>query len=116
MTMNIAHTWAALALSLGLTSAVAAPSVPTSSASPGMADPAASSVADDPRMAGFKGKIAQRYEDSREDWPQRPKAPAGAPNILLILLDDVGYAQIGSFGGLIKTSNIDALAADGLRY
>lgn len=36
-------------------------------------------AADDPRMAGFKGKIAKKYEDSKEDWPTRPKAPAGAP-------------------------------------
>lgn len=77
---------------------------------------AATAASEDPRMAGFKGKIAKRYEDSKEDWPQRPKAPAGAPNVLLILLDDVGFGQIGSFGGIVQTPNIDALAADGLRY
>jgi arylsulfatase len=71
---------------------------------------------DDPRMAGFKGKIAKKYADSVEDWPQRAKAPAGAPNVLLILLDDVGFGQIGSFGGIIQTPNMDKLAADGLRY
>ena len=75
-----------------------------------------SSASDDPRMAGFKGKIAKKFEDSMEDWPQRAKAPAGAPNILVILLDDCGFGQIGSFGGLIQTPNIDKLASDGLRY
>ncbi len=70
----------------------------------------------DPRMAGFKGKIAKKYEDSKEDWPQRPKAPQGAPNVLIILLDDVGFGQLGSFGGLSQTPNIDKLANDGLRY
>lgn len=73
-------------------------------------------ASDDPRMAGFKGKIARKYEDSVEDWPERPKAPAGAPNILVILLDDVGFGQIGAYGGLISTPNIDRLAAGGLTY
>ena len=69
---------------------------------------------DDPRMAGFRGKIAQKYQDSKEDWPQRPQAPADAPSILVILLDDTGYGQLGAYGGLIKTPNIDRLAAGGL--
>ena len=71
---------------------------------------------DDPRMAGFRGKIAQKYQDSKEDWPQRPQAPADAPSILVILLDDTGYGQLGVYGGLIKTPNIDRLAAGGLTY
>ena len=71
---------------------------------------------DDPRMAGFKGKIAKKYEDSKEDWPTRPKAPAGAPNVLIILLDDVGFGQFGANGGIIETPNIDKLAANGLTY
>ncbi len=74
------------------------------------------SSSDDPRMAGFKGKIAKKYEDSQEDWPKRAQAPAGAPNILVILLDDVGFGQLGCYGGLSKTPNIDQLAADGLTY
>ena len=72
--------------------------------------------AEDPRMAGFKGKVAKKYEDSKEDWPKRPKAPAGAPNVLVILLDDVGYGQLGAYGGLSATPNIDKLAANGLTY
>jgi arylsulfatase len=65
----------------------------------------------------FKGKISERYEDSVEWWPQTvPPAPKGAPNILIVLLDDVGFAQIGSFGGLSATPNIDKLAAGGLRF
>ena len=71
---------------------------------------------DDPRMAGFRGKIAQKYQDSKEDWPQRPQAPADAPSILVILLDDTGYGQLGAYGGLIKTPNLDRLAAGGLTY
>lgn len=73
-------------------------------------------AADDPRMAGFKGKIDKTYENSKEDWPVRPKAPAGAPNVLVILLDDVGFAHFGAYGGLTPTPNIDKLAASGLTY
>lgn len=65
----------------------------------------------------FKGKISERYEDSVEWWPQTvPSSPKNAPNIVIILLDDVGFAQVGSFGGLINTPNIDKLADGGLRY
>ena len=64
----------------------------------------------------FKGKIARRYEDSQEWWPEPVTPPAGAPNVIIFLLDDVGFAQIGCFGGLIETPNIDRLAANGLRY
>jgi arylsulfatase len=64
----------------------------------------------------FKGKIAKKYEDSEEWWPEDPRPPEGAPNVIVFLLDDTGFAQIGSFGGLIETPNIDRLAAGGLRY
>jgi len=64
----------------------------------------------------FKGKIAKSYEQSQEWWPSTSKPPAGTANVLLILLDDVGYAHVGSYGGLIATPNLDKLAAGGLRY
>ncbi|MCP4260098.1 MAG: sulfatase-like hydrolase/transferase [Planctomycetes bacterium] len=64
----------------------------------------------------FKGKIAKRYEDSKEWWPEPVTPPKGAPNVIIFLLDDVGFAQIGCFGGLINTPNIDRLAKNGLRY
>ena len=48
------------------------------------------------------------------DPPKRP--PQGAPNIVLIVLDDTGFAQLGCFGSDIETQNIDRLAAGGLRY
>jgi arylsulfatase len=44
------------------------------------------------------------------------KVPDGAPNILLVVLDDVGFGQLGSYGGLIEIPNIDKLATGGLRY
>jgi len=43
-------------------------------------------------------------------------APASTPNILVIMADDMGYTDIGSFGGEIETPNIDALAAEGMRF
>ena len=64
----------------------------------------------------FKGKIAKSYADSVEWWPEDPTPPEGAPNVIIFLLDDVGFAQVGSFGALIETPNIDRLASDGLRY
>ena len=71
---------------------------------------------EDAKLSGFKGKIAKTYEESVEDWPERPKAPEGSPNVMVILLDDVGFAQIGANGGLIETPNIDRLASNGLNY
>jgi len=64
----------------------------------------------------FKGKIAKSYQDSKEWWPEPIEPPADAPNVIIFLLDDTGFAQIGSFGGLIDTPNIDRLAEGGLRY
>jgi len=64
----------------------------------------------------FKGKISRTYEESEEWYPEARKPKPGTPNVFIILLDDVGFAQLGSYGGLIQTPNIDALAADGLRY
>src|SRR5947209_19122675 len=64
----------------------------------------------------FKGKIGRTYAESVEWYPEQVKPKPGTPNVFIIYLDDVGFAQYGCFGGLIKTPNIDALAADGLRY
>src|SRR5687767_5175655 len=50
----------------------------------------------------FKGKVATSVKDSVPDWPQPPKAPAGAPNIVLILWDDIGFADTSTFGGLAR--------------
>ncbi len=49
-------------------------------------------------------------------WPTAPKRPNGAPNILLILFDDVGFSDLGCYGSPIHTPHIDALSAQGLRY
>jgi len=49
-------------------------------------------------------------------WPEPPKAPSGAPNVVLILVDDVGFGATSTFGGPISTPTFDKLAAEGLRY
>ncbi|MHC5210272.1 MAG: sulfatase-like hydrolase/transferase [Planctomycetota bacterium] len=68
------------------------------------------------QVEGFGGKIARSYADSQEWWPEPVRPPEGAPNVIIFLLDDTGFGQIGSFGGLVDTPNIDRLAAGGLRF
>ena len=68
-------------------------------------------------VEGFGGVIAESYEDSEESWEEYEVPNEDAPNVIIFLLDDVGFAQLGqSFGGLIETPNIDELAANGLRF
>jgi arylsulfatase len=64
----------------------------------------------------FRGVIGRTAAESQAWWPEPVRAREGAPNVLYIVLDDVGYGQIGCFGGLIDTPNMDRLAANGLRY
>jgi arylsulfatase A-like enzyme len=60
--------------------------------------------------------IGRSYKDSKPAWELPPQAPKGAPNVIYLVLDDVGYAQLGCFGSQIQTPNIDKIAAGGLRY
>lgn len=64
----------------------------------------------------FQGKIGLSYSDSKPWWPGPIRAPRGAPNVLYIVLDDVGFGHLGCYGGEVETPNIDALAEGGLRY
>src|SRR4029450_1335875 len=64
----------------------------------------------------FPGRGATTLVQSLPAWPVTPRAPGGAPNVVLIVLDDVGFAQLGCFGSDIATPAFDRLAADGLRY
>jgi arylsulfatase len=66
--------------------------------------------------APFRGIVAPTREHSVPDWPQSAHAPAGAPNVVLILLDDVGFGAAGTFGGPAATPELDRLAASGVRY
>jgi len=64
----------------------------------------------------FEGTIGRYHWESEPWWPEEPTPPEGAPNVLIVVLDDVGFAQLGCFGSDIATPHIDALAAGGLRY
>src|SRR6476660_9160070 len=64
----------------------------------------------------FKGVIGETYKDSKPDKIPIVKAPEGAPNVLLVLIDDCGFGQWGTFGGQIPTPNLDRLAKNGLSY
>ena len=65
--------------------------------------------------AGQRGGVRLMSEGTARYVPYRRPRP-GAPNVLIIVLDDIGFAQLGCFGGAIATPNIDRLAAGGLRY
>src|SRR3989304_10454346 len=64
----------------------------------------------------FKGKVGRTAAESTPDFPKPIEAPKGAPNVLLIMTDDVGFGASSTFGGPIPTPNFDKLAKAGLRY
>lgn len=64
----------------------------------------------------FNGKVDKLASKSTPDFPAEVKAPDGAPNVLLVLTDDVGFGASSAFGGPIATPVFDKLAANGLRY
>jgi arylsulfatase A-like enzyme len=63
----------------------------------------------------FGGRIGDDWRSSEPWWPPTPAPPEGAPNVLLIVLDDVGFAQLGCYGSDIDTPVLDGLAAKGIR-
>jgi arylsulfatase A-like enzyme len=65
--------------------------------------------------ADFGGRIGRDWRDSEPWWPPEPRPPDGAPNVVLVVLDDVGYAQLGCYGSDIATPVLDGLAAGGVR-
>ncbi|HVA06620.1 MAG TPA: arylsulfatase [Acidimicrobiales bacterium] len=63
----------------------------------------------------FQGRIGRDWRDSEPWWPPEPSPPPGAPNVIVVVLDDVGFAQLGCYGSLIETPVIDGLASGGVR-
>ena len=59
----------------------------------------------------FGGTIGKTVAGSKPWWPAAPKPPKGAPNILVVLFDDVGFSDFGCYGSPITTPTIDRLAA-----
>jgi arylsulfatase A-like enzyme len=77
-------------------------------------DKVGSAVADP--AYGFQGELGKTLAQSTPWWKPRQAPAPGAPNIVVILLDDVGFSDFGCYGSEIRTPHIDALAADGLRF
>jgi arylsulfatase A-like enzyme len=65
---------------------------------------------------GFPGKIGRTREESEPHWNLPVRPPPGSPNIVIVLMDDMGWADIGCYGAEIATPNIDALAGRGIRF
>ncbi len=64
----------------------------------------------------FGGVIKEKASESKAWWPPRVVPPKGAPNVLLIMTDDVGFGAPSTFGGVIPTPAMDRIAKSGLRY
>ncbi|HXC53149.1 MAG TPA: sulfatase-like hydrolase/transferase [Candidatus Limnocylindrales bacterium] len=66
--------------------------------------------------AGAPAEVAESFADSRPSYVGEVSAKAGSPNILVIVLDDVGFSDLGVYGSEIRTPNLDGIALAGLRY
>jgi arylsulfatase len=66
--------------------------------------------------AGFGGHVGRTFATSTPWWPPRPSAPAGAPNIVVMVADDLGFSDLGCYGSEIATPHIDRIAGSGIRY
>lgn len=64
----------------------------------------------------FGGTVGETYKTSKSDFPQPVTPPKDAPNVLVILIDDLGFAGTSAYGGLTPTPNFDRLAEQGVRY
>ena len=70
-----------------------------------------------PNEPDFGGRIGRTYRDSTPWWPDPPAGVgAGAPNVVVVVLDDTGFAHFGCYGSELTTPTIDRLAAGGVRY
>jgi arylsulfatase len=68
------------------------------------------------RASRFEGSIRRTVADSEAWYDEAPHPGAQAPNVVIVLLDDTGFAQLGCYGSDIDTPNLDALAAEGLQF
>ncbi|KIO78590.1 sulfatase [Pedobacter lusitanus] len=68
------------------------------------------------QQEAFKGVIGKTLAESKESWTKPVAAPKGAPNVVWILLDDVGFGATSTLGGIINTPTFDTLANEGLKY
>ncbi|MBI4883404.1 MAG: arylsulfatase [Actinobacteria bacterium] len=68
------------------------------------------------RETSWGGRIGRTVPESQPDWPPLDLPKAGTPDVVLIVLDDVGFGHLSCYGGEVPTPNMDRLAAGGLRY
>ena len=66
--------------------------------------------------AGFEGRVGRVFATSEPWWPPRPTPSPDAPNIVIVLVDDLGYSDLSCYGSEIPTPNLDRLAASGLQF
>jgi arylsulfatase len=66
--------------------------------------------------AEFEGRVGRVFATSEPWWPPQPTAPADAPNVVVMLADDLGFADLGCYGSEIDTPNLDALAGRGFQF
>jgi arylsulfatase A-like enzyme len=117
--MNIRKIFAALVCTSSLVSAQAFAQQAPQSAAP-IGSPAATSTIPGnqlpPPEPNFGGVIKEKASESIAWWAPRVVPPKGAPNVLLIMTDDVGFGAPGTFGGVVPTPALDRIAVQGLRY
>jgi arylsulfatase len=93
---------------------------PSAQATPAPGSPAATTTIDGkyipPPPEPFHGEIGVNARDSKPYWPPTVVPPKDAPNVLLIMTDDVGFGAPSTFGGVIPTPTLDRIASAGLRY
>ena len=65
---------------------------------------------------GFEGVLGRTFAGSEGWWPPRPTPGPGAPNVVIVLVDDLGFSDLSCYGSEISTPNIDALAASGVQW
>lgn len=68
------------------------------------------------QSGGQTPQAAQPQQPTQSQWPDQPKPAKGAPNVLLIMTDDVGFGASSTFGGPVPTAAFDALAQAGVKY
>jgi len=111
-TTKLAHCLAAAAALIGSAPALAQQAAAKSAGTPTAADGGYLPSVPSP----FTGRVGREVKTSAPDFPQPVRAPEGAPNILLIMTDDVGFSASSTFGGPVPTPTMDRLAKAGLRY
>ena len=65
---------------------------------------------------GFGGTVGRTFAGSESWWPPRPEPGVHAPNIVVVLVDDMGFADLGCYGSEIPTPNLDRVAAEGVQF